>query len=281
MVVLRTALIVGMSRVLIATASVVATVIPSVAIAVTAGLGGGGAFGKRGLGDRLSLCLFGGDFGTATFRTGAVVALLSIAPIIPLRTVIVLFSSRLLLLLGARLLILRPLLALSLPTRGRLLHLTLAGGLLLLDLGLIGFVIILIVLVIEEILELIEGRADVGEVEEGILGLADIDECGVHPLHDALDASKVDGAYVAFLIGNFEKDFGEAVIFSDGNAYLRGGSVDDNLFFHAVLDRSVDQSGGGKVRRGATRQRALADGSSASIRRCGREERTFLSSGLD
>jgi len=109
----------------------------------------------------------------------------------------------------------------------------LAASVLLLIGGLaILIIIVVIVLLIEEILELIEGGADIGEMEERVLRLADIDERGVHSLHDAFDASEVNGADMALLIGNFQEDLGEAVFFSYGNAYLCGGRIDDDLFFH-------------------------------------------------
>lgn len=42
-------------------------------------------------------------------------------------------------------------------------------------------------------------------MEKCVLGLADIDESRVHSLNDALNLSHVDGADVALLIGDFEK----------------------------------------------------------------------------
>ncbi len=104
--------------------------------------------------------------------------------------------------------------------------------------------VVLIIPLVEQVLELIEGRADVREVEEGVLLLADVDERGVHPLHDAFNAPQVDGTYMALLVGDFEENFGEAVVFSDCNAQLRGGRVDDDLFLHEQIEGSVDLSGG-------------------------------------
>jgi hypothetical protein len=94
------------------------------------------------------------------------------------------------------------------------------------------FVVILIVLLVEKILEFIHCIADIGEVEECILCFSNVDEGCVHPLNNALDAPQVNRAYMAFLVGDFEKDFGEAVILGYCNTQFVGCCIDYDFLFH-------------------------------------------------
>jgi hypothetical protein len=100
-----------------------------------------------------------------------------------------------------------------------------------------------IVIVVEKILEFVERVADIGEVEEGILVLADIDERGVHPLDDTLHASQVDRPDMALLVGYFEEDLGETLILVDGNAKLVRGCIDDYFFLHGWVRWPMSLSG--------------------------------------
>jgi len=74
---------------------------------------------------------------------------------------------------------------------------------------------LVVVLLAHGVLVVVHGVGCVGEVEERVLFLADIDERGVHSLNDALDTAEEDRAYVAFLVLDFEKYLGEAFILGD------------------------------------------------------------------
>ena len=80
------------------------------------------------------------------------------------------------------------------PSRGRL---AVRGGL-----GLLGAVL----LDPAEAVEVLDLLADVGDVEEGVLLEADVDERGLHPRQDPRDAPLVDVADDAALLGLLDED---------------------------------------------------------------------------
>jgi hypothetical protein len=98
--------------------------------------------------------------------------------------------------------------------------------------GFVCFVVILVVFFVEKVLEFIHGIADIGEVEEGILCFTNVDKRSIHPLNNALHAPQVNRTYMAFLVRNFEKDFGEAVILGYCNTQFVGCCIDYYFLFH-------------------------------------------------
>ena len=80
-------------------------------------------------------------------------------------------------------------------------------------------------------------------MEECVLRFTDIDEGGVHSLDHALDAAEVDGAHMALLVGDFEEDLREAIVFGYGNAYLSGCRIDDDVFLHEWVGLPMDPNG--------------------------------------
>ncbi|HVZ39058.1 MAG TPA: hypothetical protein VHI13_07255 [Candidatus Kapabacteria bacterium] len=136
--------------------------------------------------------------------------------------------------------------------RGRCLCALSRGGLLV---GSLLIVIVILVALVKQILELIERRSDIGEMEKRILRLSDIDEGGVHSLDDAFDASKVDGAYMALLVWNFEENFCETIVLGNGNADLTRGRVNNYLFLHGRVRKAVgNQQDGVGAREEGTRR---------------------------
>lgn len=69
------------------------------------------------------------------------------------------------------------------------------------------------VLVSHGVFVVVHGVGGVGEVEECVLFFTDVDERGVHPLHDPLDATEENRPYMAFFVLNVEEEFSETLIF--------------------------------------------------------------------
>ena len=76
---------------------------------------------------------------------------------------------------------------------------------------------------------------EVGDVKEGVALEADVHEAGLHARQNAGDASVIDGTGERVLVLALVINFGEVVVFDDGEPRLvrRAGYI--NFFRHSLL----------------------------------------------
>ena len=86
-----------------------------------------------------------------------------------------------------------------------------------------------------EAVEVLDLLADVGDVEEGVLLEADVDEGRLHPRQDPRHAPLVDVADDAALLPAFDLHLGDAAVLEDGHPGLAVVGGDEELFLHDGL----------------------------------------------
>ena len=89
-----------------------------------------------------------------------------------------------------------------------------------------------------EAVEVLDLLADVGDVEEGVLLEADVDEGRLHPRQDPRHAPLVDVADDAALLPAFDLHLGDAAVLEDGHPGLAIVGGDEELFLHDCLSSS-------------------------------------------
>ena len=93
-----------------------------------------------------------------------------------------------------------------------------------------------------EAVEVLDLLADVGDVEEGVLLEADVDEGGLHPRQDPRHASLVDVSDDAALLAALDLHLGDAAVLEDGDAGLAVVGGDEELFLHGRIVLSAAQT---------------------------------------
>src|SRR5690606_27865285 len=118
--------------------------------------------------------------------------------------------------------------------------------------------------------ELGEVLREVGEVEEGVLLLADVHERRLDGGHDLADAAEVDVAEGADVIRVFDVQLDQLAVLDDGDARAVLARVDDDLFLHEGWEGAQARGRGpGGRRGGAGRGRRLRRRAPRAGRRAG------------